>query len=191
MVIPIETLGDRFEKENPGMEEFDHVAWREYFEKWEKFHTYCLTCMAKKKEEQKGDAGILDISASSSEEEEDDGARFGQVSLNAASAALARRWLRLAQARVRRRGGRVSASAGDVSDDDIGEDLGPEWARHAVRLNAASTAIALRWLQLARAGRAQSGGRTIGAASRGLRDERKKPQKHQKQSGIRSVFNKK
>ena len=45
MVIPIETLGDRFEKENPGMEEFDHVAWREYFEKWEKFHTYCLTCM--------------------------------------------------------------------------------------------------------------------------------------------------
>lgn len=76
MVIPIETLGDRFEKENPGMEEFDHVAWREYFEKWEKFHTYCLTCMAKKKEEQKGDAGILDISASSSEEEEDDGARF-------------------------------------------------------------------------------------------------------------------
>ena len=85
----------------------------------------------------------------------------------------------------------MSASAGDVSDDDIGEDLGPEWARHAVRLNAASTAIALRWLQLARAGRAQSGGRTIGAASRGLRGERKKPQKHKKQSGIRSVFNKK
>merc|ERR1711998_109167 len=44
LVIPIEVLGDRFEKEHPD-DEFDQVAWKQFFNKNAKFRTLCLKCI--------------------------------------------------------------------------------------------------------------------------------------------------
>merc|ERR1712025_986922 len=53
LVIPIEVLGDRFEKAYPNMVEFDKVAWKEYFQKHETFRTICLDCIEKRTQEKK------------------------------------------------------------------------------------------------------------------------------------------
>merc|ERR1711937_601630 len=53
LVIPIEVLGDRFEKAYPDMVEFDKVAWKEFFQKHEKFRTICLDCIAKREDEKR------------------------------------------------------------------------------------------------------------------------------------------
>ena len=50
LVRPIEVLANRFEKDRRD-EEFDQMAWKEFFKKHAKFKTLCLTCLADKKNE--------------------------------------------------------------------------------------------------------------------------------------------
>ena len=70
--------------------------------------------------------------------------------LSASSKAILYKWYRLAQDRVRKRGGRTSGAA-QISDDDENDDLMLSgFGRKRLRLNAASTAIAIKWLRLAR-----------------------------------------
>merc|ERR1711871_939629 len=78
LLIPIETLGDKFEKEFPS-DEFDQVAWKNFFSKHAKFKTMCLNCLQQYKEEQKRLALLADQYSDSSDEEE---AVFGPVFLN-------------------------------------------------------------------------------------------------------------
>ena len=158
LIIPIEVLGDQFEKEAVS-EEFDQVAWREFFKKHQKFRTLCLDCMLKAQEEKrKRAAGMSGVGISDSDSEDEGGAkaRFGPVFLSAASRAIMIMWYRKAQDRVFGRGGRVRPAMAVSSDED--DELKTDWANQPLRLNAASKAMAIKWLYLARNRIIQRGG---------------------------------
>jgi hypothetical protein len=148
LLIPIEVLGDKFEKESM-TEEFDQVAWKEFFKKHAKFRTLCLDCMLmRKEEERKMAAGMAGIDISDSDDDETSAEKFGPVFLSAASRAIMIMWYRKAQDRVFGRGGRARPLI-PVSDDEE-EDIQTSWANKPLKLSAASKALAVKWLTLAR-----------------------------------------
>merc|ERR1711968_43486 len=150
LVVPLEVLGDKFERESMS-EEFDQVAWKEFFRKHAKFRTLCLECMLKRKEDERNAvAGMQGVDISDSDEEDLGAAaqRFGPVFLSAASRAIMIMWYRKAQDRIFGRGGRARPII-PVSSDDEDERMA-DWAHQPLHLSAASKALALKWLFLAR-----------------------------------------
>ncbi|KAL3667963.1 hypothetical protein V7S43_006840 [Phytophthora oleae] len=146
MSIPIEVLGDKFESQTLA-EEFDAVAWKDFFAKHQKFKTLCLNCIVHLKTtgqlgDLRGLGGRSDVGPG------DEG--WGTTPLNAASYALLQKWYRKAQDRVFGKSGKRRQQL-DVSDDEE-EALQHrfEWTRQPVALNAASTALARKWLIAAR-----------------------------------------
>lgn len=167
LVIAIEVLGDRFldEQERMGAAAgpLDKLAWKNFFQTHEKFHTYCQPCLAQQKEEirQKAAKKYAGDYVSESDEDEDEvrrkelQRRFGHVNISAASTALLQLWTEKARARllrVARQGGRRGRRvAATISDDDSEDDnLGFAWARRPLHLAPASAALALRWLHAVR-----------------------------------------
>jgi len=134
LLIPIEVLGDRFEKEYPS-EEFDKVAWKNFFNRNAKFKTLCLSCIQQDQEIEKQKAMRLQRGAVDYDSDSDDGPRFGPVYLNAAATAIILKWKHTASDEVRRRGGRT-ASAALISDDDSDDDESVSWAKKRLKLNA-------------------------------------------------------
>jgi len=150
LVVPLEVLGDKFERESMS-EEFDQVAWKEFFRKHAKFRTLCLECMLKRKEDERNAvAGMQGVDISDSDEEDIGAAaqRFGPVFLSAASRAIMIMWYRKAQDRIFGRGGRARPIIPVSSDDD--DERMADWAHQPLHLSAASKALALKWLFLAR-----------------------------------------
>ena len=85
LVTPIEVLADRYDLEHPDEEEFNQVAWKNFFKKHQKFRTLCLNCISKRQAEERKRAkamGGKDFS------DDDDGPVFPAVFLNAATTAL-------------------------------------------------------------------------------------------------------
>jgi hypothetical protein len=169
LVIPIEVLGDRFlddqmAKGGNTTGPLDKVAWKNFFQQHEKFHTYCQPCLAQKKEEKRQIASKKFAGDYVSDSDEDEEAtrrqelqrRFGDVHLSAASTALLQLWTDKARARllrIARQGGRHRNRriAATISDDDSDDDnLGFVWARRPLHLSPASKALALRWLYAVR-----------------------------------------
>ena len=186
LVIPIETLGDRFLDEQERMGgaagPLDKLAWKNFFQQHEKFHTYCQPCLAQQKEEarQKASKKYAGEYVSESDEDEDEvrrkelQRRFGNVNISAASTALLQLWTEKARARllrVARQGGRRGRRvAATISDDDSEDDtLGFAWARRPLHLSPASAALALRWLHAVRdrINRGETGARKSGRKKRG------------------------
>ncbi|RHY28711.1 hypothetical protein DYB32_005759 [Aphanomyces invadans] len=174
MVIPIEVMGDKFERSYPS-DEFDVAEWKKYFAQHQKFKTLCLSCLAKQKLEMRMPA----LGANADNADDDMAAAtlgFGQVHLNAASRALMLKWYRLGQDRVFGKTGKRRAVA-DVSDDE--DDIatrGAAWANRPVRLNAASTAIALKWMVSARLNlKAKVQGKKVTPLEASVKPKRKKP----------------
>jgi len=150
LVIPIEVLGDRFEKEHPD-DEFDQVAWKQFFNKNAKFRTLCLKCIQEEQAVAKEKAmRSLQGAEISDSDDEDLGARFGAVFLSAASGAILKNWYRKASDMVRKRGGKTGAAV-YISDDDEDDDAAVGWAKKKLKLSEASKAIAIKWLRMARA----------------------------------------
>lgn len=149
LIIPIEVLGDKFEKEYPS-EEFDKVAWKQFFNRNAKFQTLCLNCIQQQQELEKQKAARMAKGVALSDSDDDDAPRFGPVFLSASATAIILKWKRDAADKVRKRGGRV-ASAAIISDDDENDDEAVAWAKKRLKLNAASKALAIRWLRMARA----------------------------------------
>jgi hypothetical protein len=192
LMIPIEVLGDRFEAEHMD-EEFDQVAWKEFFNTHEKFRTLCLSCITQNREDEKAKmrAGTKSSHFSDSDDDEERGALYGPVFLTAASKAILLRWYRAAQDDVRKRGGLVAQIA-NISDDEEGDDANIGWGKSRLRLRAATKAIAIKWLRHARAKmQAESGGRgRVRARNRApLQDGRVLPSRTP--SGMKSVLSKK
>ncbi|KAG2533021.1 hypothetical protein JM16_000205 [Phytophthora kernoviae] len=145
MAIPIEVLGDKFDSQSLA-EEFDAAAWKEFFSKHQKFKTLCLNCIVHLKTTgQLGDLRGLGGDRGGDKDDE-----RGPPPLNAASYALLQKWYRKAQDRVFGKTGKRRLQL-DVSDDEE-ETLHHrfEWTRQPVNLNAASTALARKWLVAAR-----------------------------------------
>merc|ERR1711904_204373 len=149
LIIPIEVLGDRFEKEHPS-DEFDKVAWKQFFNRNAKFQTLCLPCIRKQQELQKAKAARAAAGVAISDSDDDDGPQFGPVFLSPSATAILLRWKRQASDAVRKRGGRT-AMAAIISDDDEDDDAAVAWAKKRLNLNAASKALAIKWLRTARA----------------------------------------
>merc|ERR1711881_124634 len=146
LIIPIEVLGDKFEKEYPS-EEFDKVAWKQFFNRNAKFQTLCLPCIQQKQELEKQKAARAAKGVAISDSDDDEGPRFGPVFLSAAATAILLNWKRTASDSVRKHGGRT-ASAALISDDDEDDDETATWAKKRLKLSAASKALAIRWLRM-------------------------------------------
>ena len=52
LVIPIEELDERFQKEHPE-EEFDQVLWKNFWQKHARYRTICLNCISMRKEKER------------------------------------------------------------------------------------------------------------------------------------------
>ncbi|KAF1783536.1 Immunoglobulin E-set [Phytophthora cactorum] len=145
MSIPIEVLGDKFDSQNLA-EEFDAAAWKDFFAKHQKFKTLCLNCIVHLKTT--GQLGDLRGIGRGDDGVGDEG--LNATPLNAASYALLQKWYRTAQDRVFGKSGKRRQQL-DVSDDEE-ETMQHrfEWTRQPVELNAASTALARKWLLAAR-----------------------------------------
>jgi len=151
LLIPIEVLGDKYEKLYPS-DEFNKVEWKNFFNKNAKYQTLCLNCIQEKSEieKQKAARKARNNNQSNYSSDDDDGLpKFGPVFLTAASTAIVLKWKRNASDVVRKRGGRT-ALAGIISDDDSDDDGTVAWAKKRLKLNAASKALAIRWLRMAR-----------------------------------------
>ncbi|KAF0687226.1 Aste57867_20988 [Aphanomyces stellatus] len=173
MVIPIEVMGDKFERSFPS-DEFDVAEWKKYFAQHQKFKTLCLSCLAKQKIESRVPLGANGDGADDLEAAATLG--FGAVYLNAASRALMLKWYRLGQDRVFGKTGKRRAVANVSDDDDEAATRGAAWANQPVRLNAASTAIALKWMVSARLNiKAKNQGKKIQPLEAAAKPKRKKP----------------
>jgi hypothetical protein len=179
LLIPIEVLGDRFEKEHPD-DEFDQVAWKQFFNKNAKFRTLCLKCIQEEQAVAKEKAAKALQGAEISDSDDDDlGSRFGPVFLSAASNAILQNWYRKASDVVRKRGGKT-IGAPYISDDDEDDDVGVGWAKKKLKLSAASKAIAIKWLRMARAGNPMA---TKKGKREALKDGRVRPRQQNRGKG--------
>ncbi|RHY92009.1 hypothetical protein DYB35_001665 [Aphanomyces astaci] len=174
MVIPIEVMGDKFERSFPS-DEFDVAEWKKYFAQHQKFKTLCLSCLAKQKLEMRMPA----LGSTGDHADDDEAAAtlgFGQVYLTAASRALMLKWYRLGQDRVFGKTGKRRAVANVSDDDDDVATRGAVWANRPVRLNAASTAVALKWMVSARLNlKAKVQGKKVTPLETSAKPKRKKP----------------
>ena len=158
LVIPIEVLGDRFERAYPNMVEFDKVAWKEFFQTHEKFRTICLSCIGKRTDAErdaKAREGLADQEQAPAVPD-DAHPEFGDVYLSDASRRILKAWLEEARNRLVANHPMtqlVRQFKLDVSDDESDEDddeLAVDWAQKALKISASSAAIARLWLDKAR-----------------------------------------
>ncbi|KDO22134.1 hypothetical protein SPRG_10952 [Saprolegnia parasitica CBS 223.65] len=176
LMIPLEVMGDKFDKVYPS-DEFNVAEWKAFFIKHEKFRTLCLNCLAKQKHEARMQPLGLGANDQAMADAETAAALgFGSVHLNAASRAILLKWYKLGQDRVFGKTGKRRAVA-NVSDDEEDAALrGAKWANQPVFLNAASTAIAIKWLVAARLSiKSKMGGKKIQPLEAAPKPKRKKP----------------
>ncbi|OQR94449.1 hypothetical protein ACHHYP_01279 [Achlya hypogyna] len=175
LVIPLEVMGDKFDKAYPS-DEFNVAEWKAYFAQHEKFKTLCLNCLAKQKHEARAPLGMGADDRAMDDADAAAALGFGLVELNAASRAIMLKWYRLGQDRVFGKTGKRRAVA-NVSDDEEEAALrGAKWANQPVHLNAASTAIALKWMVAARLSiKAKHSGKRIQPLEAAPKPKRKKP----------------
>ena len=190
LLIPIEVLGDKFEKQYPS-DEIDKVAWKNFFNKNAKFQTLCINCIQDKQEIEKQKAARRSGGKDMYSSDDDDGRpKFGPVFLTAASTAIILKWKRNASDVVRKRGGRT-ALAGIISDDDSDDDGAVAWAKKRLKLNAASKALAIRWLRMARSKKIGGSDVVVAKGREKLQLGRKKKMDKKKQFGVKPRSGKK
>ena len=157
LVIPIEVLGDRFERAYPNMVEFDKVAWKEFFQTHEKFRTICLSCIGKRTDADR-EAQMREGMAEEEQPPPPDerAPEFGDVHLSDASRRILKMWIEEARKRLVKHHPMTQLIRQfnlDVSDDDSEDDedeLAVDWAQRALNISASSAAIARLWLDKAR-----------------------------------------
>lgn len=160
LLTPIDVLGDRFEQEFPS-DEFDQVAWKNYFQLHGEFKTLCLPCIKKHREEnvqhqialQSG--GIKPVSQQ--QQRMNLGTIFGPVHLSAASKAMMLKWLQLARDHARKRGVKTGIAVATISDDEDSDDDAFLNTKAKLHLSAASKAILQKWLAMGRESLAKGG----------------------------------
>jgi hypothetical protein len=174
--IDIDRMAKLYDEEYVGDEDVDPVQWRNFWTKHQIYHTTCLACLAKRRDDlhdgnQQGLYGIPDrggaripgaahMPSTELDSPYDDEVNitgigrpqgFGPVILSATSKAMLLNWYRKAQsqrsAKLARR--RKNRELAEISDDE-GDRLQAPWASQALNLTPATTAIATRWLTQAR-----------------------------------------
>lgn len=173
--VDIDTMADMYDNTYPGDEEVDQVQWKSFWMNNQRYHTICLACITKRKEDAAKNVlrGALDpILVDDTQEDYPD---WGPVFLNAASKAILLNWYRKAQ---RVRAGRKGVSkkkkerktAQAVSDDE-GDEGGYEWAKQAFNASPATSAIAVKWLRTARAAMQKKAGKGTSLRESQFEDE--------------------
>jgi len=164
LMLPIEALADRFERDHQDDEEFDVAKWKAFFVKHERFRTVCNACIQRRKDrilnpdkvpaEDDLEAALHDAARGPKSKFAGKGdPRYGPVFLSPSSKQIARHWLK----RARNRLGEEDGDDNDINDaftnepevSPLDDDRTP-FAGRRLQLNAATRAIATRWMQLAR-----------------------------------------
>jgi hypothetical protein len=146
-VIPLEVLAAQFDAENAD-QEFDQVAWKTFWIKSQRYRTTCMACVAKQRDEERA-GGLGGGQQDDLSDDEPEGPAWGPVFLSPAARAILIGWHRRAAERLFGKGGKRRQAATELSDNEDGQDFG--WAFGPVALEAASRAIAVKWLRTARA----------------------------------------
>lgn len=154
LVVPLEVMGDRYEKEHKNDKEFDQVEWKKFWKQHQKYQTLCLDCIGLNKEEERKKrmkGGMVGGFHSDSDGDPGGGTDFGPVYLSAASHAIAQLWYRKAQDRIFGSTGRRRKQVVISDDEDeIHDSKGKEhWSQRKVTLNAASKAQLIKWVRIA------------------------------------------
>jgi len=160
LMIPTDALGDRFERDNPNDDEFDVNKWKAFFVKHQRFRTVCGGCIQRRKNRLlKPDAAPAEDDLEAALHAATQGGvpksstagmgdpRYGPVFISPQSKAIAHNWLEKARRRlgVPPEGTRPRVLATAPEDGDA-----PAYTRRPLQVNAATRALATRWLQLSR-----------------------------------------
>ncbi|KAH8094066.1 hypothetical protein JL720_4055 [Aureococcus anophagefferens] len=180
-VVPLEVLAAQFDAENPD-QEFDQVAWKTFWIKNQRYRTICMNCIAKAKLEERKEAAAVaaDGEFGDDDDDDDDGRpKWGPVFLSPASRAILIKWHRMASTKLFGKGGKRRAAARAELSDDEGD--APQFkSLKPLDIDAASRAIAVKWLRTARANLQNLG--DDGATKR----RRRRPKKGEKSKSRKS-----
>ena len=157
-----------YEAAYPDDDEIDQVQWKAFWSRNQIYHTICLSCITKRKEQQRG-AGAGPAPSGTYKPFDDDKEQYpdwGPVFLTPASKAILLNWYRKAQrVRAGKKGAKKAKEPKVITDSDE-EEVPPEWTKQMEGITPASSAIAIKWMRTARAAlqkRAGKGG-SINAA---------------------------
>jgi hypothetical protein len=175
----IELYDDTY-PEDMGEKEPNQLKWRNFWTERQVYHTLCLSCIGKRKEDAIRKAyqgGVTSRGSDTDSENEHEtinrgaanrnqpGTDFGPIFLSQASHRIITTWLKKARNQMKdRRNLRRSArkqkpfSPFQITDDEA-DDIKPTWERkpgetqfgEPVVLSAASKAVAIKWMRTARA----------------------------------------
>merc|ERR1711998_389200 len=140
--IDVDQMSLMYLKQYPEDEEIDQVAWKNYWNKYQKYHTICLACLSKRKEKKIKEAlgqagGFASILYDNDQEAYPD---WGPVYLSASSKAILMSWYRKAR-RVRQAKKGINRNlpkyTKPVSYDEGDDEVPMEWARQMAKMTPA------------------------------------------------------
>jgi hypothetical protein len=149
--IDIDTMSKMYDDRFPDEEEVDQVQWKSFWTKNQRYHTICLACSTRRKEEQRKNALRGAFDEALLDDTQEAYPDWGPVYLSAASKAILLNWYRKAQ-RVRqgKKGVKRQRKVLAISDDE-GDTIPIEWTKQLEAMSSATRAIAIRWSRTARA----------------------------------------
>ena len=161
--IDLDQMIAMYDNLHPNETEVDQVEWKRFWRKNQRYHTICMVCVSKRKDDQRdkkrkklGQYDDLD------DLRQEDYPDWGPVFLSAASKAILLNWYRKAQKlRASKKGRREKKAPKPISDDE-GDDI-PRAFGKSVETTPATQAIAIKWMRTARARLQQKGGKGASA----------------------------
>jgi len=168
--IDLDAMSIKYDERFPDEEEVDQVQWKSFWTKNQRYHTICLACSTRRKEQDRRQAlkGAFDDALL--DDIQEGYPEWGPVYLSAASKAILLNWYRKAQ-RIRqgKRGQKKPKKNLAVSDDE-GDNVPIEWTKAMEKLSAASRAIAIKWARTARSNLQKKYGKGASMREKDLED---------------------
>jgi hypothetical protein len=188
--VDIDKMGDMYDRTYPGDVEVDQVQWKSFWINNQRYHTICLACLTKRKEQ----AAVNALKAngfdpSIFDDGQEDYPDWGPVYLSAASKAMLLNWYRKAQRlRAGKKGKRKEKIMKAISDDE-GDDAPFSWLKELPNITPATNAIALKWMRSARARLQKKAGKGVSIREKDLANEEQAQETFK--SGKKSMVSKK
>jgi hypothetical protein len=162
--IDMDQMMTMYDNMHPNEAEVDQVEWKRFWKKNQHYHTICMVCVSKRKDDSRDKArkkrGQYDDLDDPRQEEYPD---WGPVFLSAASKAILLNWYRKAQKlRASKKGRREKKAAKPISDDE-GDEVPKAFGDKMKETTPATQAIAIKWMRTARARLQKKGGKGASA----------------------------
>jgi hypothetical protein len=142
-------------------ETFDQALWKQFWHRNQRYHTFCLPCIADKRDHDRK----LNILKNKRDIQENAALNWGAIILKDASEDIMKNWYRTAHDNIFGPNGRSRMQHSiDISDDDEDDFSQRRWIQQPREVTTSTSSIAVFWLRTARA-RLQRD-RTINASTR-------------------------